>query len=40
MQNNGDTIRIIANCIDVSTATISRLLNKNIVTKTPVQMAS
>tara|TARA_B100000315_G_C14447525_1_gene527543 strand:+ start:381 stop:992 length:612 start_codon:yes stop_codon:yes gene_type:complete len=40
MQNNGDSVREIAKCMDVSIATISRLLNKKVVTKTPVQMAS
>ena len=39
MQNNGDTVRKIANCMDVSTATICRLLNRKVVTKTPVQTA-
>ena len=40
MQNNGDSVRKIANCMDVSIATISRLLNNKGVTKTPVKLAS
>ncbi|MBT73412.1 MAG: resolvase [Gammaproteobacteria bacterium] len=39
MQSNGDSVRHMANRLDVSTATVSRLLNSNSVTKTPVQSA-
>ena len=39
MQNNGDTVRYIASRMDISTATVSRLLNRKTVTKTLVQTA-
>ena len=40
MQNNGDSVRDIARRMNVSTATVSRLLNSSSVTKTSVQLAS
>ena len=40
MQSNGDTVREIATCMDVSAATISRLLNTKLVSKSPMKTAS
>jgi DNA invertase Pin-like site-specific DNA recombinase len=39
MKNSGDSVRYIASRMDVSTATVSRLLNSG-VTKTPMKTAS
>ena len=40
MQNNGFSVRDIASRMDVSTATVSRILNSRSVTKTPMKTAS
>ena len=40
MQNNGFSVRDIASRMDVSTATVSRILNSSSVTKTPMKVAS
>ena len=40
MQNNGFSVRDIASRMDVSTATVSRILNSRSVTKTPMKVAS
>ena len=40
MQNNGFSVRDIASRMDVSTATVSRILNSRSVTKTPMKAAS
>ena len=39
LQNNGYSVRKIASTMDISTATVSRLLNNSTVTKTPVNLA-
>ena len=40
MQNNGDSVRYIASRMNISTATVSRLLKSRRVTKTPMKSAS